>query len=487
MGSEHDIFIGFAPATGNENQVTTNWTLKFCDFLTLLMNRISDRKLTFLTHDDLRVRQSVLGENPGSIYSNTAIFIVVLSPEYMKSINYLKELDDLYNYLDQDKSEKERKHRIFKVFSQPVPVEAQPDCLKNELSYNFYEINRYNKKPVTFELNSKEGPNEKFWSKLVDLAYDITDVLNEMSGKTDGLGRPSLNCPAVFLAETTFDQQENRDKLKRELQYSGYRILPVLPIPEEAEKAKQAITQCLNDASVTIHLLGSWYGDFIKNSKLSFIDFQIKTVKDYIASKETVRKPNQIIWIPNDIKPTDQRQSLYLKRLQRDEAQYLTEIIETPFEVFKTLLNSRLAELKNPPAKLIAQKNKLYVIYEKAASEKMSEYNAMMRARGFEVLERSSNDEDNMPITKHINNLLSADAVLIYKGESTMDWLNSKIRDLVKAPGFGKSKPFRAVEIISGQKTADKSLLFLKNVPLNWDEEINHEVINHFLDHLAKK
>jgi hypothetical protein len=37
------------------------------------------------------------------------------------------------------------------------------------------------------------------------------------------------------------------------------------------------------------------------------------------------------------------------------------------------------------------------------------------------------------------------------------------------------------------QKTADKSLLFLKNVPVNWDEEINLEVINHFIDHLAKK
>ena len=90
-------------------------------------------------------------------------------------------------------------------------------------------------------------------------------------------------------------------------------------------------------------------------------------------------------------------------------------------------------------------------------------------------------------LSRHINNLLVADAVLIYKGDSTMDWLNSKIRDLVKAPGYGKSKPFRAIEIISKQKTADKSLLFLKNVPVNWDEEINHEVINHFLDHLAKK
>jgi hypothetical protein len=127
------------------------------------------------------------------------------------------------------------------------------------------------------------------------------------------------------------------------------------------------------------------------------------------------------------------------------------------------------------------------VIYEKSSSAKMVKYNEMMKARGFEILEHNENGDEFFPLTKHINNLLSSDAVLIYKGESTMDWLNSKIRDLVKAPGFGKSKPFRAVEIISMQKTADKSLLFLKNVPVNWDEEINNDVINHFLDHLAKK
>jgi hypothetical protein len=68
-----------------------------------------------------------------------------------------------------------------------------------------------------------------------------------------------------------------------------------------------------------------------------------------------------------------------------------------------------------------------------------------------------------------------------------MDWLNSKIRDLVKAPGYGKSKPYRAIEIISKQKTADKSLLFLNNVPVFWEDEINKDVITHFLDHLAKK
>ncbi len=58
------------------------------------------------------------------------------------------------------------------------------------------------------------------------------------------------------------------------------------------------------------------------------------------------------------------------------------------------------------------------------------------------------------PLTRHINNMLVADAVLIYKGDCPMDWLNSKIRDLVKAPGYGKSKPFRAIEIISQAKNS---------------------------------
>jgi hypothetical protein len=486
MSFEYDIFIGYAPASGNENQATTSWALKFGDYLTMLMNRLSVKKPAFMLHDDLRVRQSVLGEKPGSVFSNTAVYIIILSPEYIKSETYQKELEELYSWVDNDKSEAGKKRRIFKVFPQPVLPEEQPECLKNELSYNFFEINRFNKKPITFDLNGKNGPDDKFWTRLVDLAYDITDVLIDLSEDKTG-GKPARECPAVFLAETSFDQTENRDMLKRELQHLGYRVLPALPLPEKAEKAKLAIDQCLKQSVITVHLLGAWYGEFIKNSKFSFIDFQIKTVKEFIVAKDTTHKPYQIIWIPNDLKPTDQRQALYLKRLKRDEAQYLTEIIETPFEVFKTILNARLDDLTNPQFKPIAEKNKLYVIFEKSAKEKMAEYIILMQAKGYDILEHHENGEDFFPLSKHINNLLTADAVLIYKGDSTMEWLNSKIRDLVKAPGYGKSKPFRAIEIISLQKTADKSLLFLKNVPVNWDEEINHEVINHFLDHLAKK
>jgi len=486
MSFEHDIFIGYAAANGNENKLTTEWTLKFCEYLSILMNRLFEKKPTILLHDDLRARQTMLGENIRDVFANTAVFVTILSPEFTKSPVYLNDLEEVFKsaYHGVDDVD-HRKTRIFKVNVSPS-VNDLFDCLKDEQSYNFFEINQYSKKPVTFELNRKNGPHEKFWPKLVDLAYDIAETLKELSGANEETGH-RLEIPSVFLAETSFDQTENRDMLKRELQHLGFRIMPLKPIPEEAEKAKAVIDQILRQSFMTIHLLGAWYGDFIKNSKYSFIDFQIKAVKDFNAVKENTHKPYQVIWIPNDIKLTDQRQALYLKRLKRDEAQHLTEIVETPFEVFKTILNSRLKELIHPESKPLAEKNKLYVIYEKASSNRMNEYINQLQSRGFEILESGDNGEDFFPLSTHIYNLLSADAVLIYKGDSTMDWLNSKIRDLVKAPGYGKNKPFRAVEIISMQKTADKSLLFLKNIPVNWDEEINHDVINHFIDHLTKK
>lgn len=488
MHFEHDIFISYAPATGADNKTTTDWTLKFCEYLSLLMHRLGGRKPVIMLHDDLRVRRNLLGEGWQEALRKTSVFIIVLSPEYAQSAEYLRELEEICDTVYSSGTAVSGIHRVFKVMTLPVSLSDQPECLRAELNYNFFEFNRFNKKPVTFELDSKTGSDDKFWSRLVDLAYDISEVLLQLKGTPGGNGvSPASSLPSVFLAETSFDQQENHDMLKRELRHLGYNVLPMMQLPEDAEKGKNLIHDSLKRSFAAIHLLGAWYGEFLKNSKYSLIDFQIKTVKDYLSLKDAPTKPHQFIWMPNDLKPTDQRQSLYLKRLKRDESQYLTEIIETPFEVFKTILNARLNDIVQPKPKPAAEKNRLYMIYDASSSEKLSPYVHQIRKRGFDVVESVLSNGESHPVSAHITRLLTADAVMIYKGDSNMEWLNSKIRDLVKAPGYGKSKPFRAVEIISPQKTADKSLLFLKSVPVNWDEEISPEVVNHFLDHLLKK
>ena len=72
MKFEHDIFISYAPAAGSENNAVSEWSLKFCDYLGALMNRLYEKKPVIMLHDDLRVRQSMLGESlPGHYIRNS--------------------------------------------------------------------------------------------------------------------------------------------------------------------------------------------------------------------------------------------------------------------------------------------------------------------------------------------------------------------------------------------------------------------------------
>jgi hypothetical protein len=99
MKFEHDIFISYAPAAGSENNAVSEWSLKFCDYLGALMNRLYEKKPVIMLHDDLRVRQSMLGESYQSIISGTAVIVVILSPDYIHSTTYMKELEDIFNVL----------------------------------------------------------------------------------------------------------------------------------------------------------------------------------------------------------------------------------------------------------------------------------------------------------------------------------------------------------------------------------------------------
>jgi len=486
MNFEHDIFISFDAAGKQVNQGGTTWAQLFYRHLDLVLSRLFDEKPSVLLQNELLVRQQQMNEDPADVFKKTGVFVVVISPEDAGSGEYMTELGRIVEAVYPSPEDHQIRNRIFKIITFPFADEGKLEMLNAELQYDFFEINRFNKKPVTYTLESNQLPNDKFWSKLVDLAYDIYNSLQEL--KNPGKAVISENHQrSIFLAETSFDQQENRDILKRELRHLGYKVLPVLSIPNDSEHAHITIEENIRQSIISIHMMGAYYGEFIKNAKYSLIDFQARVVKEFIESKEKCPKPYQIIWIPSDLKTTDQRQSLYLKRIKRDETQEKTEIIEAPLEVFKTIVNNKLNELSNVSVATPEPGYSLYLICEEPEMQKLQEYIALIQSRGFRVITSVPPGKEFYSITEHIRILKKADAVIIYKGESSMEWLNSKIRDLVKVPGFGKEKPFKAIGIFSPQKTTDKSLLFLRNVTVIWNEEINNTAIHHFLDQIIKK
>jgi len=480
MNFDYDVFISYGSSEGADNDIVNQWAVRFCEYLAILLNRLNKRELTFMVHDDLRARKQLLGTESPVVLTKTAIFVTLISPEFVSSESYQNELKEIYNAVYQGTDDSTRNvNRIFKVLTAPVVGEQQPEFLMNEIGYDFYEINRYSKKSRTFEIIEGEQPEEKLWFKLVDLVYDIQNSLELL---VDREIQEAERKKYIYLAETSFDQSENRDEIRRELQYLGYHILPLINLPNDGEKVESLVKNYLNRSTLSVHLMGAFYGDLLKKSKHSLIDLQNKIVREYVENSDTGQK--RIIWIPSDLKITDQRQSLYLNRLKRDESKESTEIIEAPIEVFKTVLRNKLEEMEKP-GKMKSENKKVYLVYENQYKSELLRVYEMLAESNIDILESDLENLETGLITTHKQNLVDADAVLIYQGNSNKLWLNSKVQDLVKAPGFGKEKPFSSIGIITRDKIDDSITRFLQDARIiksdKLDEAFNKSFVNQII------
>ena len=67
----------------------------------------------------------------------------------------------------------------------------------------------------------------------------------------------------------------------------------------------------------------------------------------------------------------------------------------------------------------------------------------------------------------HRESLLNCDAALIYYGNANQMWLRSKLWDLQKAQGWGRTSPLAAKAVyVSGTQTTEKQRFRTHEVPL---------------------
>jgi hypothetical protein len=73
--------------------------------------------------------------------------------------------------------------------------------------------------------------------------------------------------------------------------------------------------------------------------------------------------------------------------------------------------------------------------------------NKFLRA-GINALKIDFETGSNNLVNIHKENLVHCDAALIIYGHSNRFWLSSKMKDLMKAPGFGREHPLAAKGLI---------------------------------------
>src|SRR4029453_9606807 len=68
--------------------------------------------------------------------------------------------------------------RIFKVVKTHVDLEQHPPEFQKQLGYEFYEVDKMTQRPVAFGQELGRNRDQRYWSKLNDLAWDVKQVLS---------------------------------------------------------------------------------------------------------------------------------------------------------------------------------------------------------------------------------------------------------------------------------------------------------------------
>ncbi|MCK4746430.1 MAG: DUF4062 domain-containing protein, partial [Bacteroidales bacterium] len=261
--------------------------------------------------------------------------ILVMHTSYASSGEYMKFLERIAA-----ESRDEIEH-ILRIDTAPDIPEKTPDLFANAASIELFEFHEESEQSHWIGEDSTV-----YWSRLLDLAAEVkmhTGHLTEQA--SEGKGN------TIYLARTAADMGRNRNIVKRELLEHGFRVVPDTNIKIHQKDLKSHVQNLVDKSRLAIHLLGNTYGEALKNSGYSVAEIQFQYITEYLAAIEndpvhSAKELTRLIWIDPEFKPVDSKQEEFINKVKRNiENLHRTEIIQTPLELFKTLIINRLRNI----------------------------------------------------------------------------------------------------------------------------------------------
>lgn len=345
---------------------------------------------------------------------------------------------------------------------------------------------------ISFDLDVEDDKSvlsEHFWMKLVDLAYEIKRQLQAEDSD-------DVSTSTVYLALTSPEQAPIRDVIYRELRRHGYQVLPNRALPKENDALETAIEEYLKKSILSIHIIGE---NAIDRDSIISGDEEVATVVDIqntVASRYCDRhndKFQRLIWFSPELGMDSEEQLLYIERLKRDTKALIgAELIQTPLEKLKSIIKRRLkliaeGHLQDNEVVSNSDKLKVYLICDKEDEDKSKMLRGWLEDHGYEVLLPSFDGKQLSLLHSHRRNLAVCDAALIYHGHQNARWVQMKMLDLLKAPGYGRTKPMLAQGLFLAEKDLKvKPNAQLKNLTVLDPGELSQDQLGPFFKKLNK-
>lgn len=438
-----DVLIVFADG---DNQSTKSeepgWVSQFRKFLGLMLNQVlgENAKILLKAEYDNMVSPKL---------DNVGVLVTILSKEFIQSGQCLDHLESFYKAIE---NSPKNRNRVFKVFKSPLSVQEQPPRLRELLGYEMYQLDPDSGESREYTDYFSTEAERQYWMKMVDLAYDIYDTLVYLKDDSQKAEvRNIYKRRTIYLAETGHDLSVQRNIIKRELQRHGYVVLPNQTLPGTLSELERIVVRDLNESSLSIHLVGSSYGEIPTGSDRSVVDLQNKLAAEKSArARENNEEFTRLIWISPNLSNASERQKSFIETIKRDvEAQEGAEILQTPLEDFKNIMREELVESHERKPAETHEGRSVYLMHDRIDVNDVKPIKEVLEKSGFKVLLPEFEGELLEVRQKHIENLKNFDAAIIYKGKVNEQWVRMKALDLLKAPGFGRKKPIIGKAILT--------------------------------------
>ena len=421
------VYIHFANVAEDKK-----WESNFCHFLKFIIKQVFGDYPTFISNMELEDLTSNDQENLDKLQKSDAYIIVFNNHHKLISSKEYAIIKDLVNNLNTKQQNKIYVTRRFNDKEQDVPVVE----LRKFPTYNFFELNSRTLEIINFEQNLHGEDDNQYLLKLTDLVYEIKDSLS-----FDDKDNENLCNNLIYLAEVSSDQIRNRDRLKRSLMLSGYKVLPVnslIKYDNYENEVKNNIEKCV----LSIHMLGELYGETFPSSDYSFQELQNRYFQDVWQTQKDNNKSipliKRIIWLPPQLEPSEEKQIQYLKRINREiNNSENTELIQSTLSDLKVLIDQKMKYISITNTLAVTEEIKdVLVVYDNDCnfSDKIKEtflnHNISVQFLNSPSILYSNN------LRKLMDNVKKFHSYLVINTKSDSVWISSIINLLARSKGY---------------------------------------------------
>ncbi len=437
-GFDHDVFISYTHIDDNPlRDGDPGWVAQFHANFALQLQRTLSKKIDVSIFRDKKklLGNQLLTDEITAAVRKSACLICVTSPRYFGAEWCQLELDTYWNQTHLGFGPRVGNSlRVFKAFVQDVPLETQPENLRDTLGFKFYDADP----PKDFLRlcwpRRSDDTDQRYWTRLENLATAVAQLLEGMRDtliKAEGVAAQPAPAPqivvkpskkgsrgTVYLAEVTDDLEDDHYLLRKELESHDIRVLPDKRLPHRRAEAEVVIREALAKSRYAIHLFSSPYGRRLEDDEtVSSPQLQFELAREH-CSAQSHEKFCQIAWIAENVNSATLKspQREFLQKLEGESDQQLpVDVQKVSFERLKENILSRMVPPPSPPPK---SKRLLFITGHHAdfQSEETRQLIAYCKTRHEVCVPSSGADEERLRKQEAIH-CKFADGLLIVFGK----------------------------------------------------------------------